>query len=241
MSGPEQLRQGLAIIPRQVSYSSSSSKLLRTTEIWLVDEGDGASGPSVVREQGLVIAFGFDNKPAVDDLHLTVCIRDHWQQPCQDWVKLDDTAQEAKDFAKLLTELLDQGPWKWKAWKLAPSAITVPEPAHPQCEAILVEYEVHGFKPKKQRGFHVVPIAVSALGVPASKQHYVLGLAVYTQHNMQGGAVNVEDFVTVTYPTVAPFRPTVLLPQAPVCSGEPCARPVDESVRQSPVGRQYRV
>lgn len=225
MSGPGPLRQGLLIIPRAITYNSAAKTLTRKTEIWLVDEGNGASGPPVLRNAGLLIAFGFDNKPKVDDIRLTVCIRDKWGTPCQEpWIDLDGSTQKAKNFKKLLEDLLDAGPWTWKAWELAPHAISIPETSPAQCEGILVEYTVKNFKPKKSRGFHVVPVAVSAIGVPESQQHYILGLGVYTQHVNDGG-VEVNDFMTMAYAMKA-GEPRPKLPSEPNCSAVPCPRPV---------------
>jgi hypothetical protein len=144
----------------------------------------------------------------------TVCIKDDWQNPTQAAVTLDSSANEAKDFKSGLKELLDGGPWKWNAWFLAPGQITAPIPAKPECEAYLVTYQVKKFKPKKARGFHVVPVAIATPGIdPAT--HFVLGLGVYSQGKDPNGTVTVHDFMTLGYEMHAPNRPP--LPVKPVC------------------------
>jgi hypothetical protein len=213
------------IIPRAVTYNATAKTLARTTEIWLVDQGNGASGPDTVRNQGLVIAFGFESgigigKLTVDGVKLTVCVRDKWETPCHPWITLDGTAKEATNFAAMLDGLLTNGPWKWKAWKLGPGEIAIPETNPPECEAVLVEYVAKNFKPKKARGFHVVPVAVSALNA-SLPDHYILGLAVYTQHEDPNKVFVVDDFMTMACAMKAPTRLQPLPPE-PSCGAVAC-------------------
>ena len=213
MSGAELTPRGLLVIPRVVAYNVGNETLDRTIEIWLVDASNGTAGADTIRNQGLVIALGFDSKPEVDNLSLTVCMKDDWTHPSQPPVPLDPNHQQAKDFAKGLKDLLGGNcPWKWKAWFLDSGKITAPIPAKPECEADLVTYRVKNFKPNKARGFHVVPVVIATPGTdPAS--HYVLGLGVYTQS--KDASVTVHDFMTLAYEMHAPDRPA--LPQKPAC------------------------
>lgn len=192
MSGFGFTRQGVSIIPREITFDDQAPhfRLKKVSEIRFVGEPQVVQQmPTWLRQYGVQIGIRLDQGHQLENntLRFGVGTRDQTPPPPRAIALVADG-----DVTTTLGGLF-AAPGQWVGFELLPQQIPPMKAASPEDEAFFTEFTIRNFHPGQKLDFQMVPVVFVLRGV-GLQHHYILGCSVFTSGWKKQG--DIDDFWT---------------------------------------------